>query len=364
MKTKQIVLSTVALAVATSFASNLAQAVTADDVVCIQCVGATDIAPLSIRTGKIVNLAVTGAKIANQAITAIKIRPNAVRTVKIENGAVTSAKVADNSLTAADLSANSVGASELAPNSVYSVDIVDGQVLNTDIGNGQVNSIKITDNSVTAVDLASNSVGSSELAVNSVYSVDIVDGQVTAADLATNSVYAAEIATGAVGQSEIATNGVASAEVQDNTLTHLDLRNEAGVEYFQWASNGNADVGNPINTWQASYTIFVTAPTTGYVTCTASVTAEWDISSSATFYVGWDQDNTAHVVAPDSYTRVALPLLATNSATEIPMNPMHTYSVTAGTHSYTLKLLQSGGGVSDIDLVRRSLACMFFPMRY
>ncbi|MBE9526674.1 MAG: hypothetical protein IME94_06830 [Proteobacteria bacterium] len=114
MKTKQLILSTVALAVVTSFVSNLALAVTADDVICTKCVGTDDIANFSISKDKIKAGAVTLGKIRNNAVIAKKIANGAVKTAKIATGAVTSTKIANFNVTNTKIGSRAVTGAKLA----------------------------------------------------------------------------------------------------------------------------------------------------------------------------------------------------------------------------------------------------------
>ncbi len=108
MKTKKIMLSAAALVVATSFISSTVLAVTADDVVCSNCVGTADIAPGSIFKNHIANYTITG----------IKLAPTIIGTGKLVDGAVTSGKLAPNSVGSGKLKDNIVLGSGAATGSL------------------------------------------------------------------------------------------------------------------------------------------------------------------------------------------------------------------------------------------------------
>ena len=87
----------------------------ADDVDCIKCVDASDIAGQAVNSSKIAKQAVTAGKIAKQAVTSSKIAPGAVTSGKIKNGAVTTSKISPE--LASSINANSTSVIDLESDS-------------------------------------------------------------------------------------------------------------------------------------------------------------------------------------------------------------------------------------------------------
>ncbi len=109
-------------------ASNSAFAVTADDVVCAQCVNSSDIALGAVKPGqlatdavitvKIKNKAVTKAKLADFSVTAPKIANGAVNIAKIKNGAVSTAKIAIGAIVENRIAGQAVTTAKIADSAV------------------------------------------------------------------------------------------------------------------------------------------------------------------------------------------------------------------------------------------------------
>ncbi|HEX5079241.1 MAG TPA: hypothetical protein VFV80_08830, partial [Geminicoccaceae bacterium] len=78
-------------------------------------VGAGEIGPNAVTSGKILSLAVTTAKLADAAVTHDKLADGAVGANKIAGGAVTTAKLADAAVTQAKIADGAVGAGKLQP---------------------------------------------------------------------------------------------------------------------------------------------------------------------------------------------------------------------------------------------------------
>ena len=73
--------------------SGTAFAVPADDVVCVSCIQATDLANGAVTTAKLRGSAVKFSKLANGAVRTSKIGFKAVTSAKIADGAVKSGKL-------------------------------------------------------------------------------------------------------------------------------------------------------------------------------------------------------------------------------------------------------------------------------
>jgi len=94
------------LALAALLAPQNILAVTADDVVCDECVGTSDLAPTSVGSAKLKNGAVTTAKLKNGAVGTDKLKNGAVGTDKLKNGAVGTNKLKNGAVTYSKLDPN------------------------------------------------------------------------------------------------------------------------------------------------------------------------------------------------------------------------------------------------------------------
>jgi hypothetical protein len=146
-------------------------------------------------------------------------------------------------------------------NQVGSADIINGEVLDQDIGAGQVKSAqiaanaigsgKVADGSLMGADLATdaisddtlnpltgstriaaNAVKESELGDSSVFSSEVAPNSLTGADIATNSIGGVDIADESIGSAhrgprsvgggEVANDSLGGADINESTLTALD----------------------------------------------------------------------------------------------------------------------------------------------
>jgi len=115
MKLKYIVLSVTSSIL---LLSNTAFALTADDVVCVRCVGTTDINAGAVTGGRIANNAVNSAKIRDGSINSIDIKDGAITTSKISNASIGAAKIKDGVITNIKLKDNAVSTTKIKAGSV------------------------------------------------------------------------------------------------------------------------------------------------------------------------------------------------------------------------------------------------------
>ena len=100
----------------------------ATDLVCVECVGATDLAPNAVNNSKIGNGAVNAAKLATNAVTVAKIANNSITTPKLTTASVTRPKIAPNAINANKIANAAVTAAKIAPDAVNQTKIADGAV--------------------------------------------------------------------------------------------------------------------------------------------------------------------------------------------------------------------------------------------
>ena len=309
--------------------AQVTESTTANDVICSQCVHTSDIKKGAISTNR--------------------IKKNAVKTAKIADGAVNSAKILDGSVTGADIANSSITGADIATGSVFGSDIADSSLTGNDIANGSVTGIDIQDGSLTGADIANSSITGTDIATGSVYGSDIADGTITYFDLGTNSVYAAEIGASAVGQSEIATNGVASSEVSNSSLYDVDLADEAGMDFsFANESERVYYVDEIIRS------VYLTAPTSGYVVIMASGT--WD-----RYYSGTGRCSITTGTAITAYVVEA----TLSSIDKVPFSVLWSGTKSAGTTRYNLVCDFNSASIAYWSYIKDAeMAVMFFPTRY
>lgn len=133
-----------------------ANADTATDVRCTQCINTSDVAANAITTAKIKNGTIKAADIANNAITSEAIRGGAIKTTNIAGSAIISEKIKDGEVKTDDISTDAI----------TSAKIKDGQVKTADISASAITSAKIKNGQVKTADLALNAVTLDNLSVS------------------------------------------------------------------------------------------------------------------------------------------------------------------------------------------------------
>lgn len=101
------------------------------------------LAPNSVDTAAIQNLAVTNPKIAGEAVSNSKIEPGAVGSGKLATGAVTNGKLASGAVTSGKLATGAVTSGKLA----------DGAVSHSKLAANSVTGVDVSDNSLTLSDI-------------------------------------------------------------------------------------------------------------------------------------------------------------------------------------------------------------------
>jgi hypothetical protein len=132
-----------------------------------------------------------------------------------------------------------------AANTVRSSDIVDGQVMNADIGTNAVSTVKIGNGAVTSNDIRTDAVGSAEIAAGAVGASEVANDSLTLSDIAgaaTNgSVSLSGIPNGRCNQ---VTFNVASAVVGDTAIVSTGAAMQNGILMYanRVASAGHVEV--------------------------------------------------------------------------------------------------------------------------
>jgi len=268
MKTKQLILSTVALAVATSFVSNSALALTADDVICDKCIGTADIA----------NGAITTFRLREASVTTGKIRSRAVQQGKIADNAVINRTIAPDAVTADKIAAGAVGQSEIATSGVASSEILDNSVTGTDILNSTITGSDIASNSVSSGDL-SNEAGIDYNTANTIdYAIEnIVKNVRTVTVTRPTSGYITCTATGLLDYDAADTNGYMSVGwfTSNSSIPGLGTNTSAG----NLAGTSTAYIP-----WTAVHTFAVSGSGTSTYYLNVDGT-NWDANTTADLYV-------------------------------------------------------------------------------
>ena len=128
MSTLRNSISLCAFAAALTFLAPHEAGAQATDLVCNECVQASDIAPNAVNNSKIANAAVTAAKLASNAVTVAKIANNSITAAKITTAAVTFAKIGPNAVRTSKIANAAVTAAKIAPAAVNVTKIADGAV--------------------------------------------------------------------------------------------------------------------------------------------------------------------------------------------------------------------------------------------
>jgi hypothetical protein len=142
-------------------------------------VGNTELANLSVSTGKIQDGAVSEEKIENEAVTEAKIEDEAVTEAKLADEAVTEAKIADEAVTEAKIADDAVTEAKIADGAVTEAKLATDAVVEAKIANNAVTTNKIADGNVTAGKLANTAVTAGSY-TNTNLTVD-AQGRITAA---------------------------------------------------------------------------------------------------------------------------------------------------------------------------------------
>lgn len=136
--------------------------------------------------------------IDGQVMTTDISNSNGVRSADVRNDTL-----AAGGLAAVDLAPDSVDTSELVADSVDTSELVAGAVGTNEIGVNEVLSRNIALNEVNGGDIANDAVSSTDIASDGVRALEIAADAVGTAEIATNSVGAAEIASDSVGSGEL-----------------------------------------------------------------------------------------------------------------------------------------------------------------
>src|SRR3954452_24612999 len=94
-----------------------------------------------------------------------------------------------------------------AANTVGSSDIIDGQVMNADIGADAVSTDKVLDGTIANTDLATDSVGSAEIAASAVHTSEVANESLTLSDIA-----------GAATNGSVSLSGIANVRCTQGTV--------------------------------------------------------------------------------------------------------------------------------------------------
>lgn len=105
-----------------------ASAAPATDLVCVRCVGASDLETASITSTKIKNGQIKTADLAKNAITTAKIKDGEVRSADIGTGAINSIKIKDGQVKMADIAVDAINSARIKDGQVKSVDIADNSI--------------------------------------------------------------------------------------------------------------------------------------------------------------------------------------------------------------------------------------------
>jgi hypothetical protein len=119
-------------------------------------------------------------------------------------------------------------------NTISSGDIIDGQVMNPDIGANAVGTGKIIDDTIRSADIGTDAVNSAEITSGAVRTAEIQNGQVLSADVANNSLTGADVAdTDSLGSPEI--GGLGGGDVTDGSITDADTSGLVPYGHVLWA---------------------------------------------------------------------------------------------------------------------------------
>lgn len=213
----------------------------------------------------------------------------------------------------------------------------------------------ITDTYTTGDTLTATTLDNIKAAVNS--KLDDAPDVISSTHIATDAVGQSEIATNGVGSSEIVDGSVGAAEIASNAVTATDMQNEPGIKFSTSQSSYSFTLE-----WQTVETLTMVLPSSGYVNCTAQGFII-NANDSANIYniFGWDHNNTTPGVAPD-IQNWSNQSGAGNRYSSI--SSMATYIVSAGTNTFSFKIMNQQGLDTDRDFSERGYVCMFFPTQY
>jgi hypothetical protein len=195
----------------------------------IGAVTAEKLAPNSVITDKILNLAVTDIKLANNAVVTDKIQNGAVTADKIVDDAVVTDKIQDGAVTQAKLAPNSVVETKIADGAVTDTKLADDAVTTNKIQNAAVIEAKLAPNTVATDKLQNQAVTTDKLADNAITTSKIPNGAVTDIKLASNAVVTDKIQNGAVTAEKLAPNSVITDKILNLAVTDIKLANNAVV---------------------------------------------------------------------------------------------------------------------------------------
>lgn len=128
-----------------------------------ETITSTNLASLSVETGKIVDLAVTGAKIALLAVGTSHLASQAVSSVKIQDEAIIESKIATDAVSETKIAVGAVTGLRIASGAVTTEKLGALAVDSSKLGNGAVTTAKIAVGAVDTDQLASDSVAGGKI---------------------------------------------------------------------------------------------------------------------------------------------------------------------------------------------------------
>lgn len=158
----------------------------------------------------------------------------------------------------------------------------------------------------------------------------------------------------------ITRESVDGGDIVNNTITDLDILDEAGVDYSNTSGLGTSH--NLTTTWSVINSVTITVPRSGYVTCIGMGVADWDQSTvDGDVALGWD--DASGTVAPNSYNQVGTDPTG-DSDTRLGVSAMYTFSASTGSRTYYLKARTTSAVANAFDFQFHGTSCMYFPSRY
>ena len=125
----------------------------ATNLICNQCVQASDLDTGPVNSSRLANNAVNNSKIANGAVNAAKLAANAVNNAKLANSAITTGKMTTAAVTAAKVGPQAATTAKIANAAVTAAKIAGGAVTTAKLADGVVTTDKLQDGVVTAAKL-------------------------------------------------------------------------------------------------------------------------------------------------------------------------------------------------------------------
>ncbi len=209
-----------------------------------------------------------------------------ITAAKIALGAITEVKIDTNAITAAKIAANAVTETKIATDAVTSPKIIAGAITAGKIATGAITADKIEANAVTADKIAANSITAGKILAGEITADKLAALTITSDKIAANAIVAGKVAANAVTVDLLGAGSVSASTYIRVGTKNLTTGAGARIEIAGGAiEDGNVDIVSGLHIYNSGGAAIFSAPLSGGLSITGSLTATTIGTSSGKFSV-------------------------------------------------------------------------------